>query len=199
MIEEMYSDYEQDIYFYNNITKVYEGTGKAILDYGKSGDVGKNQYYRVGSSTYIEPPQNLLDTQVAYFDRDLLNWYVCSDFRGAQYSLNGETIIITKLSEGIPEGATDIIPPPPKSYVKPQYINGEWVETQLFYKGFRVSTKEDVDLITKGSINSLGEEKAKSEKLIAGDGPCEIWDTFVVMRAALLKEGNDFVAEHNLI
>jgi hypothetical protein len=199
MIEEIHSDIEKPIYTYNYLTKEYEGSSISPIDIVKSYQMNKNQYYRAGSSTFIAPPEITMPNQIAVFDESLLIWNIVSDFRGYQYTINGETITITTIDTVVPEGATDIIPAAPKSFVKPQYVNGEWIETQLFYKGYQVDTKEDVDLITTGLIVSLEEEKAKSEKLIAGDGPCEIWDTFVINRAAILAEGNAFKLANNLV
>ena len=56
-----------------------------------------------------------------------------------------------------------------------------------------------MDAITRQRIIEIGfEEKAKSEKLIAGDNPCPIWDAFVQQRSALLSEGDAFISENNL-
>lgn len=78
------------------------------------------------------------------------------------------------------------------------YAAHDPLKTVLTYLGIEVSTKADVDAITRQRIIDLGEEKAKTEKIIAGSGECPIWDTFVIARAAIIQEGDAFIAANNL-
>lgn len=71
-------------------------------------------------------------------------------------------------------------------------------KTVLTYQGTEVRSKADVDAITKQRIVDLGEEKAKTEKLIAGTGECILWDAFVTSRATIIADGDAFVTANNL-
>ena len=62
----------------------------------------------------------------------------------------------------------------------------------------KVRAKADVDKITAQRIADLGEQKAKTEKLLAGTKACTIWDDFIAARAGILKEGDDFIAANSL-
>jgi len=67
------------------------------------------------------------------------------------------------------------------------------------YHDIVVKTKEDVDVITSSLIKMLGEDKAKTEKMIAGTKPCESWKMFVKNRKQLLEEGQKFISLHNIV
>ena len=193
------SDTEKTIYMYHYFTKEYVGLMRTPVETGISQQQNKLVYYRVGNTTFIAPPQRSSETEVAVFDIPTLTWSLQKDYRGGSYELDGNKITIDAIGIDYPEGATNIIYPPPKTFQKPEYINGEWVDTQLVFHGYNVSTKADVDGITTMLITNLGEDKAKTEKLIAGDGPCPIWDEFVAARALLLQENDDFITANNLI
>jgi hypothetical protein len=80
----------------------------------------------------------------------------------------------------------------------------EWAQIQanndpsLDFGGQRVRTKADVDRITAQRIADLGEDKAKTEKLLAGIDDCPVWDEFIAARAAILQEGENFIAASKL-
>lgn len=76
--------------------------------------------------------------------------------------------------------------------------NNMWVETAIFFNGILVKTKSEVDAITTQRIAALGEDKAKTEKLIAGADACPIWDDFIRTRAVILKQGEDFITANKL-
>jgi hypothetical protein len=68
----------------------------------------------------------------------------------------------------------------------------------LDFGGQKVRIKADVDRITAQRITDLGEQKAQTEKLLAGTEACPIWDDFIAARAVILKEGDDFIAANKL-
>lgn len=77
--------------------------------------------------------------------------------------------------------------------------NGKnWIETTFLFEGIPVKQKADVDAITAQAIANLGEQKAKTEKLLAGSGECPIWDDFIRTRAVILKQGTDFIVTNKL-
>jgi len=77
--------------------------------------------------------------------------------------------------------------------------NGKnWVETGIFFKDVLVKSKAEVDIITAQRIADLGEEKAKTEKILAGLGDCPVWDDFVKTRAVIIKQGDDFITANKL-
>jgi hypothetical protein len=82
--------------------------------------------------------------------------------------------------------------------LSPRFKGKKWVKTALLYQEVVVQTKADVDKITAQRIADLGEDKAKTGKLLAGTSACQIWDDFISARAAILKEGDDFIATNNL-
>jgi hypothetical protein len=80
----------------------------------------------------------------------------------------------------------------------------EWLQMQadndptLDFNGQKVRTKADMDRITAQCIADLGEDKAKTEKLLAGIDDCPVWDEFIAARTAILKEGEDFITANKL-
>ncbi|MEN6332247.1 MAG: hypothetical protein ABFD57_09690 [Smithella sp.] len=83
--------------------------------------------------------------------------------------------------------------------IKPFWNGTDFIETALVFQGIEVNSKADVDNITRQRIVALGEEKAKTEKLIAGSGECPIWDAFILARASICQDGDVFIAANNLI
>jgi len=71
-------------------------------------------------------------------------------------------------------------------------------DTSLNFLGQKVFTKADVDKITSERIAALGEDRAKTEKLLAGTKACAIWDDFITARTAILKEGDKFITANKL-
>lgn len=199
MSETMYSEVEKEFYIYDILTKEFKQKSTTLYDDVTSKREGKPQYYRINNiSTFIPPPEVTSDTEVAVFDEDNIKWEVKPDFRGCEYSIKRKVTTITKIGDVVPSNAKIVKPRPPKAFRKPAWINGEWIERSILYKGKYVQTKSQVDRITSKLIAELGEEKVKSLKLIAGSEQCPEWDTFVSEREKLIKEGNDFIEKNNL-
>jgi hypothetical protein len=143
----------------------------------------------------------LEDKECYLFNEAVHVWEIVPDYRNFTYYDLTEKVMKVIIN-------VNVLPPkeyatyaPPSSIYKPEWdaSKKEWVETALLYKGFPVETKADVDAITNKCISSLGEDKAKTEKLLAGDNPCPIWDTFVATRQILIDEGNAFITANNLV
>lgn len=192
-----YTSFENIIYIFDNKTKEFIGESKAYIDPVATKKNGRETYSCTTTSTFQKPP-TIKENEIQIYDFESDSWNIKNDFRGKEYYLpDGSKIIITKIDELIPEDA--ILDPPSNSLItKPKYENGQWVESGLIYKGREVKTKEDVDNITKSLIINIGEDKAKTEKLIAGNNECEIWNKFLEDRELIIKEGNDFIKENNL-
>ena len=183
------------IYTYHPISYEYMGEGIANLDPLETKIHGVDLYAKPSNSTFLKPPK-IKKNEVLIFENG--KWVKHTDFRGSVYYLKDTTkITITEIDVEIPPNS--ILNPPDPSLVKPIYNDGEWVESAIFYKEIPVETKNDVDMITHNLINELGEDKAKTEKMIAGDEPCEVWDTFIENREILLQEGREFITLHNLV
>lgn len=174
------------IYHYNLLTKeftVETEAKKSPLD---------GEWLIPSYATTIKPPE-VKEKEVACFIDE--KWEIFEDHRNEiVYDIsNGEKGIIRsigKLSNNITTQE------PPTELKKPVFKKGKWVETAIVYKGIVVENKEDVDRITSSLINGLGEEKAKTEKMIAGNEKCDIWDEFIISRNILLQEGRDFIKEN---
>jgi hypothetical protein len=192
-----YTSFENTIYIFDIKTKEFTGESKAYRDPEESKKNNRETYTCSTNSTFQKPPE-IKENEILIYDFENDSWIIKKDFRGKEYYLpNGNKIIITNIDELIPEDA--ILEPPPNSLItKPKYENNQWVESGLIYKGIEVKTKKDVDNITKTLIRNIGEEKAKTEKLIAGNNECEIWNKFLEDRELIIKEGNDFIKENNL-
>jgi hypothetical protein len=124
-------------------------------------------------------------------------WTQAEDHRGvAMYrKADGRQSSMVALGP-IPDGYT--LETPPAGMIRPKFDGETWIEQAVVFQGSEVASKVDVDRITRKRIIDLGEEKAKTEKLLAGSNPCPIWDEFVAQRAVLLQEGDDFIAAHEL-
>jgi len=192
-----FTSFKNKLYSFDRVTKEYLGETIAPLDPVLTKKNGKPTYACTTTSTFQKPPE-IKENEILIYDFENDSWIIKKDFRGKEYYLpNGNKIIITNIDELIPEDA--ILEPPPNSLItKPKYENNQWVESGLIYKGIEVKTKKDVDDITKSLIRNIGEDKAKTEKLIAGNNECEIWNKFIEARALIIKEGNDFIKENNL-
>jgi hypothetical protein len=120
------------------------------------------------------------------------------DYRGHDYwnKDTGEKITITALGVTIPDGYPTQAPP--IGMFDPKWNGTAWVEMAIVFQGAKVTAKADVDRITKQRIADLGEEKAKTEKLLAGSKACPIWDAFITARAPILQEGGAFIIANNL-
>lgn len=184
------------IYNFDPETKEFTCESKAYLDPLETKMAGSNIYTKPAKSTFIKPPKTKKN-QVLVFDEEEEKWIIKKDFRGTEYyDVNGDKHIITNIDETVPNDA--ILEQPTNFITKPKYENGKWIESGLVYNGIEVKTKQDVKDIMRTIITNLGEDKAKTEKLIAGNNKCEVWDEFIKNRAIILKEGNAFI-EDNLL
>jgi hypothetical protein len=200
MQEDMYSEVEKEFYIFDMVTKEFKQKSITPHDDILSKIEGKKRYYKINpDSTFIPPPEITSDIEVAVFNEDNIKWEIKPDFRGCEYSIKGKITTITNIGETVPSKAKIVKPRPPKSFRKPTWINGEWVDRSFIYKDkYIVETKLQVDKVTSKLISALGEEKAKTLKMIAGSGSCAEWDKFVSERDKLIKEGNDFITKNNL-
>ncbi len=183
-------------YNYDPITFEYICATDARIDPLESKVQGKDVYLCPSNATHTEPPLVDVVDKATIYDPKKDSWHMEQDHRGTiVYDADtGDVMKITKigivLDDFIIEGPVDM--------VKPKYIDGEWVEQAIIYNGVTVESKADVDAQTVKRIFDLGEEKAKTEKLIAGADACEIWDVFLAARAVVLAEGEDCISTNNL-
>lgn len=185
-------------YHYDPETKEYLNQSNARLDPMETEVQGEDVFLCPKHATHIAPP-SLGANQVAVFDEENQEWDTMADFRGSvYYGRYGDENVIEEIGETIPEGPDYSTTPPPSELKKPKLHYSNWVEDGLIYRDALVETKADVDALTRQAIIDLGEEKAKTMKLIAGDAACPEWDAFVAARNDLVNEGNQFVADNNL-
>jgi len=172
------------------------GSSQAKLNPLETKTQGQDVFLIPANATLIPPPV-AGENEKPVFDPATDKWIVAADFRGTTYYLaDGTKIEVAELGIAVPENA--ILIPLAAKYLKP-YWNGEaWIETALIYQSQVVATKADVDAITRQRIIDLGEEKAKTEKLLAGESPCPVWNEFVAQRAIILAEGEVFIADGEL-
>lgn len=191
-----YTSFENTIYIFDIKTKEFTGESKAYRDPEESKKNNRETYTCSTNSTFQKPPE-IKENEIQVYDFENDSWIIKKDFRGKEYYLpNGNKIIITNIDELIPEDA--ILDAPVDTLIEPVYKDGKWKENGVIYRGQLVKTKKDVDSITTSLIRNAGEEKAKTEKLLAGNKKCEIWNKFIEARALIIKEGNDFIKENNL-
>lgn len=192
-----FTSFENKTYSFDKITKEYVGETIGVVDPILTKKNGKPTYSCTTSSTFQKPP-DVKENEIQIYDFKTDSWIIKKDFRGKEYYLsNGTKIVITEIDKTFPEDA--ILEPPLEDLKTPEYVNNKWIETSLIYKNFNVETKEDVDRVTSSLIKSLDEEKCKTEKLLAGNNECKIWDEFVEKRNNLIEEGKEFKKTNNLI
>jgi len=184
------------IYNYNRTTYEYIGSSDVLIDPLETKKQNKNIYLLPANSTPIEPP-DVRKNEVQVFDPINNKWDIFHDLRGKEfYSENGSKIIINKINENVPDGATTI--PPPDNYFMSFWNGKKWEEKALVFHGKMVKNKKDVDRIICDEIIDLGEGKAHTEKMLTGNKECQIWDEFIKKRNILLAEGNDFIFKNSL-
>lgn len=181
-----------NIYHYHPETGEYMRTAEARLDPRESHIQGHEVYMIPSFATSVVPPDEE-EGMARVFNVE--EWSQVEDHRGEilYNATNGQSMTVSELGE-IPDGYTSEAPS--EGMLKPQYVDGEWVETAIVFQGVAVSSKDEVDAITRQRIIDLGEEKAKTEKIIAGDGECTIWDDFLAQRAVILQEGDDCISDN---
>lgn len=183
------------VYHYDPKTYELLNTSVAKIDPLESAKQGKEVYLLPANATSEEPP-TAAQNQVAR--RSGMTWELVADYRGSIYynKDNGAKITITELGVTIPDGYPTQAPP--MGMFSPQWDGTSWIESAIVYQGQTVASKAEVDEITRLRIACLGEEKAKTEKLVAGSNTCTIWDEFIAARAIILQEGDDFIIANNL-
>ncbi|MEN6624135.1 MAG: hypothetical protein ABFD50_21635 [Smithella sp.] len=186
------------IYRFDRITREEMGFVCAEIDELESQKAGHPVYLTGQLYTCLDEYPQTGPNEKARRLEDNTAWEVVADYRNSTYydKDTGKEIVITELGVTIPEGYP--IQPPVSGLFNPRWNGSEWIETAIIYQGQKVTCKADVDRITKQKIINLGEEKAKTEKLISGSGECPIWDDFVAARAAILQEGDAFITANNL-
>lgn len=179
-----------NIYHYHPDTFEYLGASEARIDPLETVKAGETTYLIPANATGEEPPQ-AGSNQIARRIDDA--WELVDDYRDHEYwdPMTGAKITIAEIGVTIPDGYPTQAPP--TGMFNPRWDETVWVESALVFQGIKVETKADVDRITRQRIADLGEEKAKTEKLIAGDGECAVWDEFVAQRAIVLQEGEDCI------
>ncbi len=183
-------------YNYDPITFEYIGSSEARLDPKESEMQGKDVYLCPANATHIAPPL-VVENEIEVFKDG--EWKIRKDYRKtAVYDTEtGDKREIIDI--GIVPEDLGVITVPPVNIIKPKYIDGDWVEQALIYDGMIVESKADVDKQTSHRISqTLGEEKAKTEKLIAGAEECPSWDKFIEERSVILAEGEEFISTNNL-
>lgn len=190
------TSFKNKIYSFDKVTKEYLGETIAPLDPVLTKKNGKPTYACTITSTFQKPPK-VKKNEIQLYDSVNDKWVIKKDFRGKEYyTEDGKKIIISNIDENIPDNA--ILDAPIENLIEPVYKDGKWKEKGLVYKGQIIKTKNDVNSITRSSIRNIGEEKAKTEKLLAGNKKCEIWDEFIEKRKILIEEGNTFIKDNNL-
>jgi len=195
-MENIFQSTNSDLYNFDATTGEFLGKTTAGKDPLESLKAGVNIYSRTPFSTFIVPPETK-ENEIVVFKND--EWEIHQDFRGSVYYLeNASKVTIIGIDEVVPENA--ILVAPPEGLSEPKFESGQWIETpKLKYCGIEVSIKEDVSRITRKRVrNECDEEKAKTLKIIAGDGPCPEWDEFLIKRESILQECDDFISANNL-
>ena len=183
------------VYNYNKNTGEYTGEMEARLDPMETEVQGEDIYLLPADATFIEPPVAGAN-EMQYFDGE--TWSVVADFRGTvHYDEDGNASTIAELDELVPAGNT--LEAPTEDLKQPYWNGSAWEEGGLIYlDNGPITTKAQIDAITARKIDALGEQKAKTLKLVAGDGACSEWDDFIVARDALVAEGDQFIIDNSL-
>jgi hypothetical protein len=187
------------VYNYDSETREFLSSNEANLDPLETELQGEDVFLLPANATWDEPP-TAGENEVAMFGEDD-QWSVVPDFRGTEYwDEDGVHNEIENIDETVPGDCTTEEPPDDNSLKVPHWNGSAWEEGGLVYydKG-PILSKADVDKVTSDQIIALGEHKAKTLKLIAGDGPCPEWDDFVTARAALVAEGDQFIIDNGLV
>ncbi len=182
------------IFHFDRETGEYAGASDAALDPLETKLQGRNIFLFPAHSTTVLPP-DLEEGMARVFNGS--EWLQVEDHRGVpMYSkVDGHQNSMIALGP-IPEDYTLDAPLP--GLIRPRLEDGDWTETAIVFQGREVASKADVDRITRQRIADIGEEKAKTEKILAGSGPCQIWDDFISQRAVILQEGDAFILAHDL-
>jgi hypothetical protein len=195
-------------YSLDPITKEYTGFNEvAQIDPKESELAGEDVYLCPAHATLVQPPETGAN-EVAVWDDELERWNVLEDFRGQKYwNRQADEFEITEIGETVPTGPDFTLEPPPEypDMVQPKLHYNEWVEGAIVFMNERgdpkpVTTKAKVDIFTARKIRvaGVGEEKAKTLKILAGEDPCPEFDEWLELRNALVDEGNQFIIDNDL-
>jgi len=184
-----------NIYHYHPDTFEYLGASEAKIDPLETAKAGGQVYLIPANATTDQPPEAGTNQRAR---RNGDAWELVDDYRGQEYwdKDTAEKITITELGITIPNDCPKQAPP--AGMFNPVWNGSAWVESAVVFQNTKVTTKSDVDRITRQRISNLGEEKAKTEKLLAGTGACTIWDAFIAARAVILQEGDEFIVANSL-
>jgi len=191
------------IYHYDGITKEFIRESEAREDPLEPG-----RFLIPANATATAPPKIKSANKVNIFVEKNKKWKTMKDYRGyifydTNFNRKGNPLPeeILNFGETIPKFATEVAPT--KDFYRARWNanKSEWVEDSLIFEGQEVSSKLDVDMITREKIVSLGEAKAKTELLEAcinlKQQP-KSWIEFMKLRKIILKEGEDFIKKNNL-
>ena len=186
------------VYNYDKETKEYLVESDADLDPAESELQGEDVYLLPAHATFIEPPI-AIDGKIAVFKAG--KWSMRSDNRGTTYyKSDGTATTITKVGKRIPEDC--ILNGPPEDLQIPNWNGTHWIEGGLVFHGRLIKAKKNgkgrIKQIVKQAIYDLGEDKAKTLKLIAGDGPCPEWDEFLAGRQELIDAEEQYIIDNEL-
>jgi hypothetical protein len=187
------------VYNYSNETFELTGEEMADLDPEESKMKGRNVFLLPANATFVEPPVEV-ENKIQVFNTGKQKWSQRSDFRGSvHYSPTGEMTEIKDIGRKIPK--THTLKAPPQDKFKENLWDGKkWKEGALIFRDRKANDKKTVNKIITKEIAALGEEKIKTQYLIAlGKGEeCPEWDAFLEARQALLDEANTFIKKNEL-
>jgi len=182
------------IYHYSQETGEFFRASDARQDPLETKKAGKPVYLLPAHATFDAPPTPGAKQAAAYRDGA---WSLVDDYRGESYwhQATGREVVIRDLG---PVDYNLVANHPPSGMHQPRWNGSQWIETALAYNGVAVASKADVDRVTRQRISGLGEERAKTEKLLAGAEKCASWDAFIAARAVILQEAEAFVEKNKL-
>lgn len=184
-------------YNYDRTTKEFLNETDASLDPLETELAGEDVFLLPANATFVAPP-SVEANEMQVWDEEVESWEIQDDFRGTvHYDVDGVQSMIEVLDETVPVENTTT--PPTEGLHKPFWNGSEWEESAIIYLDHAVNSKEAVDNVTASQIVRLEEAKVKTLKLIAGDGACPEWDTFVTARQALIDAGDQFIIDNELV
>ncbi len=187
-------------HYFDEETGEYTGgeDAPARLDPRETELQGKDIFLCPRFATHIVPPVTGAN-EVAVWDDEFEQWEVKADFRGqVYYERFGEMKTVTEIGVLVPTGADYSLDPPDEEIHMPKLHYGAWVENGIVFHDRLVLGKTEVDTVVRFEIKDIGvgEEKAKTLKMLAGEDACPEWDEWVSERQSLIDEGNTFCEDN---